>query len=158
MFCVFLWEWLWIKMVQILLNLSGFQLWSDYPESLLLRQNNTSKTDPRHRCVTHNLPRNKILSQTHFNIYRIETEIWENIGEYIIWKNISFIDEHLFLTHWKHSFQRQIVKQYYICSFEFLFSCLKWWVLKLCWYFGDKLDTVQYNVINIFQNCEEMFV
>ena len=89
MFCVFLWEWLWIKMVQILLNLSGFQLWSDYPESLLLRQNNTSKTDPRHRCVTHNLPRNKILSQTHFNIYtiyRIETEIWENIGECIIWK------------------------------------------------------------------------
>ena len=50
--------------IEILLNLSGFQLGSDYPESLLLRQNNTSKTDPRHRCVTHNLPGDKILTDT----------------------------------------------------------------------------------------------
>ena len=63
-FCVFLWEWMDKNGLYILLNLSGFQLWPDYPESLLLRQNNTSKTDPRHRCVTHNLPENKILTDT----------------------------------------------------------------------------------------------
>ena len=80
------------------MNLSGFQLWSDYPESLLLRQNNTSKTDPRHRCVTHNLPGNKILTDTFQYLQNTSRDFMKKIGEYYL-KNVLFIVEHLFLTH-----------------------------------------------------------
>ena len=58
---------------------------SRIPESLLLRQKSTSKTDPRHIGVTHNLPGNKILTDTFWYSQIKQTETPVSVGLYLMY-------------------------------------------------------------------------